>query len=254
MVRVKIREIDAPEFETIPSHRDIESVVEEMLTKKYSQMGVTKDGELIGVISFKSISRALLVTEELFDSPKKMSDRPAETAVEQPKVVSAGSNLSDLFDLLGERSYVLVEDEGTHRVITDYDIREFWRRSTEPFLLIEETELAIRAIIQSVYEGDLSEALEHISESSDQLSSASEIDNCTFGHYTQFISRYWDDGFDDYFDQRCDFVRELINKIGENRNRLFHFRIEDRRELDLDLIEFAHGYFTSLPASRRLTE
>jgi hypothetical protein len=60
------------------------------------------------------------------------------------------------------------------------------------------------------------------------------------------VSHFWSDGFDEYFDQQPDFIRELINRIGENRNRLFHFRIEDRQELDLDIIRFAHGYFTSL--------
>jgi hypothetical protein len=51
--------------------------------------------------------------------------------------------------------------------------------------------------------------------------------------------------FNDYFHEKPDFVRELIKKVGESRNRLFHFRVEERGELDLDLIEFAHGYFTA---------
>jgi hypothetical protein len=37
----------------------------------------------------------------------------------------------------------------------------------------------------------------------------------------------------------------LITRLNENRNRLCDFRSDDRSELDLDIIAFAHGYFTS---------
>lgn len=247
MVLVPVEEIDAPEFKSVSADTTIAEVVEEMLANNFSQMGLTRNGELIGAISYRSIARTVLVTEALYDDPKTLGDRAAETAVERPKVVHGEDSLEDLFSLLGQRSYVLVRNnDGPERIITDYDLREFWRQSTEPFLLIEETELAIREIIASEFGGDLGAALRSMTESADRLETVDSIENCSFGHYGRFISEHWGDGFDDYFEQRCDFVRELIRRLGENRNRLFHFRIDDRADLDLDIIRFGHGYFTSL--------
>jgi hypothetical protein len=247
MVLVPVSEIDAPEFKTVPADTTIREAVEEMLSKNYSQLGLTKEDELIGAVSFKSIARTVLVTEELYDDPRKLGDRAVETAVERPRTVHEDDSLGDLFNILGERSYVLVkEQKGPTRIITDYDLREFWRQATEPFLLIEETELAIREIIHSEFTGDLAEALREMTEESEHLETVDTITDCSFGHYVQFISKHWSEGFESYFDQRPDFIRNLIKRLGENRNQLFHFRIEDRDELDLDIIQFAHGYFTSL--------
>lgn len=247
MVLIPVSELNAPEFQTVSAGRSIDAAVTEMLASNFSQLGLTKDGELIGAISYRSIARAMLVTEAIYDDPRTLGDRAAETAVERPRFVHHDDSLEDLFSILGERSYVLVrDDEGPVRIITDYDLREFWREATGPFLLIEETELAIRAIIENEFKGDLATALREMTEQSDRLETVDSIMDCSFGHYSRFISEHWGEGFEGFFDQRSDFVRELITRLGENRNRLFHFRTDARASLDLDIIEFGHGYFTSL--------
>lgn len=247
MVLSPVSEVTAPQLKSVAAEDTIRDVVEEMLSEGYSQMGVKRDEELIGTISYRSIARTVLITEALYDSPRDLGDRAVETAVETPPVIESGANLSELLSILGERSYVLVEeDEKPTKIITDYNLREYWRRSTEPFLLIEETELALRDIINSEFEEDLEEALYDLSTNAENLREVDTLEDCSFSHYKQFISERWDDGFDAYFNQRQDFIRNLINTLSENRNQLFHFRIEDREELDLDIIEFGHGYFTAL--------
>ena len=241
-----VGEIESPEFETVSADRNLRDVVELMLARGYSQVGITRQGKLIGAVSFQSISRALLATEELFDGPKELSNRSAELAVEKPRIVESDDELNTLFNILGQRSYVLVNSPDDYRIITDYDIREFWRKSTQPFLLIEEIETSIRSIIQDVYGDDIAEILRDLTADADHLRTIDELNGCSFSHYEYLFSKKWDDGFDQYFHERCDFVRQLINRIGEHRNRLFHFRIDDRSDLDLDIIEFAHGYFTSV--------
>lgn len=247
MVLDSVDAIEAPEFETVSADENLRNVITKMLDKNYSQLGLTKRDEVIGAISFRSIFRALLVTEELFDSPKNLADRSAELAIEQPKRIHSDDSIEDLFDAIGERAYVVVEtDDDALRIITEYNIREFFRKSTSPFLLIEEAELAIREIITTVYGDGLSEALEELSEQENEhLRSVSTIEDCSFRHYEIFISKRWDEGFNNFFHEQKDFIRELISKLGEDRNKLFHFRVEDRSELDLDLIRFAHEYFTS---------
>lgn len=254
MAIAEVGEIDAPTLETVQVDTRLGTVIERMLSKKFSQMGLTRDGTLVGVVSFQSIARALMVTDEVLSNPGDAGDRVAEMAVEKPKIVRTDNNIEDLFDLLGDRSYVLVEDKSAvqqddgavpYRIITDYDIREFWREATEPFLLIEEMEITVRQIIASVLGEEVPDILSELSEETDNLRPVSQLDDCSFAHYRQLISVHWEDGFDEYFSERRSFVRELIARVNENRNRLFHFRIEDRSELDQDVIEFAYGYFTS---------
>jgi hypothetical protein len=74
-------------------------------------MGLTRDGKFVGVVSFQSITRALLVTETVLSDPGGASKRVAEFAVENPKTVQKNNEMEDLFDLLGDRSYVLVHDD-----------------------------------------------------------------------------------------------------------------------------------------------
>lgn len=160
MAIATVDEIDSPALVTVSASESLSDAIEMMLSRNFSQLGLVRDDELVGVVSFQSIARFLLVTEEVMQSPTNLGDRAIESAIEKPRNVQPDNDIDDLFDLLGERSYVLVEDETgleksevgmPYRIITDYDIREFWRESTEPFLLIEETEVTIREIIATVY-------------------------------------------------------------------------------------------------------
>ncbi|UVE51971.1 CBS domain-containing protein (plasmid) [Haloferax larsenii] len=246
-----VGEIEAPEFDTVPAETSLRDVIEKMLTEQYSQFGITRGGKLIGAVSYQSIARALVATDELFDSPKRLSNRTAELAVEKPRIVDHDDEFNTLFSILGERSYVLVDSPDGYRIVTDYDIREFWRESTQPFLLIEGIENAIRSIIRDVYGNEVPEVLRDLSSDSDHLRLVESLDECSFSHYEFLFSKNWSDGFDEFFHERQDFVRQLVSRIGEHRNRLFHFRIEDRGELDLDIIEFAHGYITAVSDNQR---
>lgn len=241
-----VGEIEAPSFETVPAKTSLRDVIELMLAQRYSQIGITRGDDLLGAVSYQSIARALLAMEELFDAPRTLSNRTAELAVEKPPVVDSDDELSTLFSILGERSYVLVDSPEGYRIVTDYDIREFWRESTRPFLLIEEIENSIRSIILDVYGDDISKILNGLSTDTDHLREVEELNECSFSHYELLFSKNWDDGFSEFFHEQRDFVRQLVNRISEHRNRLFHFRIDDRSDLDLDIIEFAHGYITSV--------
>jgi len=48
------------------------------------------------------------------------------------------------------------------------------------------------------------------------------------------------------FDNKQNVVRELVRAIGDLHNRLFHSRIEDPEEFDIDLLRFGHSYFSLL--------
>ena len=111
MAIADVGEIEAPPLETVPVDAQVGEVIESMLSRKFSQMGLTRDGEFVGVVSFQSIARALLVTDTVLSEPGGASKRVAEFAVENPKTVQKNNEMEDLFDLLGDRSYVLVHDD-----------------------------------------------------------------------------------------------------------------------------------------------
>lgn len=115
----------------------------------------------------------------------------------------------------------------------------------EPFLLIEAIEMAIRTTFERAFGDDLEAELASTFGGSHPLPVPATVQHCSFGHYAQFISMHWD-AFEPMFGERQDVVRELVETVGDLRNRLFHFRIEDPEEFDQDLLRFAHSFFTSV--------
>lgn len=68
--------------------------------------------------------------------------------------------------------------------------------------MIEEIELQIRRIIDSVYGGNVSSALQEMSGDAEQLRTVDRLNDCSFSHYVQFVSIHWEDGFDEFFSEQ----------------------------------------------------
>ena len=237
----------APELQTVEYDRSIRGVLEEMFEEGHSQLGVRRDGGLVGVVSFRSVARALEVVDEIAVDNASLRERSVEIAVETPVTVSADEDVSVLFDHLAEEAYVIVESERTERIITDYDMLDFLQRAMEPFLLIEDIELALRDLLAETYQDEIDDRLrETFADTDGPIPPVTGLSQCSFSHYEIFISQHWEETFCEYFDANPSFLRELIKNVGQARNQLFHFRVPNRHEFDLDVIRFAHSYLTSV--------
>jgi len=243
MVRT-VADVPSYELASVDSQDNLISAIEIMFENDYSQLGVKRDDELIGMVSYRSISRILSILRKL-GAEKNLPGRTVQIAIEDVEpVVEPTADLVVLFDLLAEDPYVLVDDpdQESLQILTNYDLLHYLRDSIEPFLMIEDIEIAIRTLLQEAFPDDLDTELQNFYQNKD-IRTPEGLTDCSFGHYPQFMCQNWPQ-FESYFEENGDFVRRLINEVGDIRNQIFHFRTE-RHNPDVDdaLLDFAHSYF-----------
>lgn len=244
MVRT-VNDVPSYELVSVDYQDNLISAIETMFENGYSQLGVEKAGETIGMISYRSISRVLSILRTL-GADKNLPGRTVQIAIEDVEpVVEPTDDLVVLFDLLAEDPYVLIQqpDQESLEIVTNYDLLHYLRDSIEPFLMIEDIEISIRALLKEAFPDDLDTELHDFYQDMD-IRTPDGLYDCSFGHYPQFICQNWG-VFEPYFEENGDFTRRLIEEVGDIRNQIFHFRTE-RHDPDVDrmLLDFAHSYFT----------
>lgn len=239
--------VTAPELLTVEHDRPLRETLGVMSSNNYSQIGVEKSSSLVGIVTYHSVIRALRIIDEIDVKDESWRDRSTELAAVEPKFIDKNEGLSKVFNILATEQYVLVEIDGSGlpHIVTDYDVHHFLQESIEPFLLIEEIERSLRDVLTTEFEDKLNEELQEMSGENDNLRSISEVKDCSFSHYEIFVSKYWSH-FEQYFSQNCKFTTRLIKQVGELRNEILHFRVQDGDEIDIDLIRFGHQYLTNL--------
>jgi hypothetical protein len=215
-----------------------------MFKNNYTQLGIERDGEIVGIVSYRSISQVLSILQEL-GAEKNLPERQVGIATEEVSpIVGPDDDLIVLFDLLSKSPYVIVKsnESQTLEILTNYDLLQYLQDSIEPFLLIEDIERSVRGIIQDAFSDDLNQEIQEFFKEKD-IRTPDGIIDCSFGHYPQFMCQNWAE-FDTYFEENGDFVRRLLLEVGDIRNKIFHFRSQTYDStLEEELLKFAHGYF-----------
>ncbi|WP_306061327.1 CBS domain-containing protein [Natronococcus wangiae] len=250
-----VAEVPSHELETVDAQDTLISAIEVMFENDYTQLGIERDGKVVGMVSYRSISRVLSILRKL-GADKNLSGRRVDIAIEEiSPLVEPDADLIVLFDLLSENPYVLVkgDEDQSLEIITNYDLLHYLRDSIEPFLLIEDIERSTRKLIQNAFPDNLDEELSEFFESKD-IRTPEGINDCSFGHYSQFVSenRQY---FGEYFEENGDFLRRLLSEVDQIRNKIFHFRSDSyETNMEEELLKFAHGYFQKrLPENKTST-
>jgi hypothetical protein len=233
------------ELETVNYDLPLEDVLREMFDHGYTQIGVERDSELLGVVTYRSAVRTLLALHQLDVNDRSLDTISVSAAVEEVATVSEDTDILSLFDILAEQTFLIVERDNDWRIFTDFDLLTQLKQSIEPFMLIESIEMSIRDLFGRTFGDDLAEILADTFDDDHPLPTPPSVEHCSFGHYAQFVSMHWE-SFEPVFEDRRDVVRELILEIGDIRNQLFHFRVDDPNEFDRDLLRFGYSYFTAL--------
>lgn len=246
-----VKDVPSYKLETVDAQDTLISAIGVMFENDYTQLGVERNGGIVGMVSYRSISRVLSILRKL-GADKNLPGRRVEIAIEEVSpIVEPDEDLIVLFDLLSENPYVIVpcKDSQSLEILTNYDLLHYLHNSIEPFLLIEDIERSTREIIRDAFPDNLDEELQEFFGDKD-IRTPDNINDCSFGNYPQFMSANWP-RFDDYFEENGDFVRRLLSEVGDIRNKIFHFRSESYDTiLEEELLKFAHGYFQRrLPAS-----
>ncbi|WP_410765644.1 CBS domain-containing protein [Haloferax sp. DFSO60] len=239
-----VGDVPSYELETVEAQDTLISAIEVMFENDYTQLGIERNGEVVGMVSYRSISRVLSILRKL-GADKNLPKRQVGIAIEElSPVVDPNEDLIVLFNLLSEDPYVIVQMDVDQpfEILTNYDLLHYLRDSIEPFLLIEDIERSTREIIEDAFPEELNEELQRFFEDKD-IRTPNKITDCSFGHYPQFMSQNWPE-FEGYFEENGDFVRRLLSEVGDIRNKIFHFRSDSYdSNLEEELLKFAHGYF-----------
>jgi len=90
------------QLETIEDDLTLERALRRMFEQEYTQMGVTQDGELVGVITYRSVVRSMLALHQLDVETQRLDRVTVSAAVEDVQTVSDDDPVLSLFEVLAD--------------------------------------------------------------------------------------------------------------------------------------------------------
>lgn len=235
----------APVTDPITIRRDstVSAALTVMLRNDFDQLPVRGGEGVVGAVTFKSVARlAAAVPDADLESTSVMG------ALIEPTFVSVDHDMFDLFDTFAVEEYVLVgSNEQLEGIITRYDVFHFLKEQFRPFIMIGEIEQSLRTLFEREFpdiEARIQETLSARAEHDPSYSVPASLDYFNFEEYKRFIASNFEElSAELQHDQ--EFILQLLEGVRKNRNALFHFRA-GINEIDREIIEVAHGYFTNL--------
>ncbi|MGD9030612.1 MAG: DUF4268 domain-containing protein, partial [Anaerolineae bacterium] len=197
-----------------------------MVENDYSQLPVVNDaGHLTGIVSESSILSIYYHSEgavQLLELPVHHCQSPAVT-------ISPESDVFEALDLLKTvYAIVVVEEQCPIGILTNYDTTHFFRDISEDLIIVEDIELTLRQHIEDVFPDEHARcaALVRAFDQSKQEPSRPryEYDELTFGQHILLIvtEGNWPK-FEEFLGPKKLF-KSLMDRVGEVRNQLAHFR------------------------------
>lgn len=150
---------DQPSLVTIAPGATLLEAVARMIENDFSQLPVVEDGRPFGspatFITSASIARALSV----FGT--SLADLRVRDALVPARTLSADEDLfSKMDDLLDAYAVLVLNRDGTIAgIVTNYDTTQYFRRSAEDMLLVEDIETTLKDHVRIAYGGDESDPL-----------------------------------------------------------------------------------------------
>ncbi|WP_233563606.1 CBS domain-containing protein [Haloarcula sp. Atlit-7R] len=111
---------------------ELESALRRMSEHSYTQIGVERGGEFVGIVTYRSVVRTLLAFHQLEVRNKALDKISVGTAVEDAHTISEDENLLAVFDALAEYTYIAVDRDDEWRILTDYDLLTQLKQMLEP--------------------------------------------------------------------------------------------------------------------------
>lgn len=197
-----------------------------MVENDYSQLPVVNQrGHLTGMVSETSILSIYYHSDgavHLLELPVHHCQAPAVT-------ISPESDVFEALDLLKTvYAIVVVEDQRPIGILTNYDTTHFFRDISEDLIIVEDIELTLRQHIEDVFPDEharcaaLMRAFD--ADKQDPRRPKYEYEELTFGQHIQLIvtEENWP-RFEEFLGPKKLF-KSLMDRVGEVRNQLAHFR------------------------------
>lgn len=222
-----------------------------MAQADYSQLPVISGSEVLGLFSYRSIARRLPTARH------DILDHEVEDLADDPVFARVTDELREILPALDHDGAVLVGDpDNLLAVVTPTDVAAYLFRVTQPFMLLQEIELVLRALVLASCVGDslrerIAAALAGEYEGREhQL--PTDLDRLTLNQLVMVVlnRESYNQVFSVLFGRNRDSARNNLGPLGEIRNSVLHFRRE-ASEADLDLLLVARAWL--LRKARRLS-
>ena len=121
----------------------------------YSQAPVVERSAVLGLFSHRTLSRKLLYWQRM-DDTIPLNDRSVEDCFEEDKPFArVTDDVRKWFDVLESEGALLVgEPNRLDAIVTPYDISRDLDKVSGPFILLQEIELTIRALLRTAVDAD----------------------------------------------------------------------------------------------------
>lgn len=221
---------DDQEVCSISSDTSAQDALQLMQEKGYSQLPVVEGGSVVGLFSYKSFALEVAGNK---DNLKGILDLPVAEFVmhEAPRYAQLTDNFSDLISTLNEENAVLVSAvDRLTAILTPMDVLRYLDSVASGFILIEEIEITLRALIQKAIPDieTFSICVKNALSSKYKNSKLPEgLEEMTFNDYVVLLNHgdNWD-LFVSVFKGTRERWNGKLKPIGEFRNDVFHFRRE----------------------------
>lgn len=212
---------------TIPPDMKAAAALALMCKHSYSQLPVVVGESVLGVFSYRSFAHEAAKMES---GRSVDGDLTVEEFLEEPTYARVTDEFAALIEHLNREDAVLIGDpERLQGIVTALDVLRYLYRVASEFVLLEEIELALRALIRmALDERGLAECVSQSLSSlykRDQI--PSQLEEMTFNDYLQVVSngRNWA-RFEATFGGSRERVRARLKPVCELRNDVFHFKRE----------------------------
>ena len=201
-----------------------------MRDRGYSQLPVREGDSLLGIFSFRGFA---LEVERIGRSNVDAAELPVEEFLshEDPTFARLTDEFRGLIDELDQRDSVIVSGpDNLVAIVTPMDVLRYLYSVANAFVLIEEIELALRAlIITATGEGALLQTCiaNALSVKYQEDGLPEKVEDMTFDDYVGLLrdGRNWDH-FQPVFGGTRERLRGRLEPVRDLRNEIFHFRRE----------------------------
>ena len=212
---------------SIPLDTKVSEALSVMATQHYSQIPVMEGSSVLGLFTYRSFALGITRME---CGQGKPGDITVEEFIEKPDYTTVNDEFSSLFRHLDDKDVVLVGDsERLQGILTAMDLARYLYKVANAFVLLQEIELALRALIRlAVDEDELRTCVENaLSHSYQPDKLPTQLEDMTFNDYVQLVGdgRNWK-SFKPVFGGTRERLRARLEPIRDLRNDIFHFKRE----------------------------
>lgn len=227
---------------TIPPNFKVRDAVELMRKHQYSQLPVVQDGEVLGVFSYRSFAKeaANSTLDKIRNQGCAPGDLTVDECLEKFDFANVKEEMNRVFDALERDNGVLIgSQDKLIALLAPMDILRYLYRVANPFVMLSEIELTLRALIRrSLSDGEVQFAAKRVLTKAygSEENIPVNLEEMSFDNYRSIISytETWP-SFELLFGGTRNRTSAKLKEISDIRNCLFHFKrevtVEDHQTL-----------------------